>query len=79
MEGWLVINLEPPCLGFAADTEATDLQRRSTLRAVSADEVRRALLTLGISVSDHWPIDEYTARIHCHIPEETLRKLKLTI
>jgi hypothetical protein len=81
VEGILVVNLDPPYVGFVQndDKQASDHKRlRGALRNCTLPELRQMLLELGaISPQQQWPPRDCTIRVPGSFSAATLAKVGL--
>jgi hypothetical protein len=77
MKGCLVINLEPPYIGFEETDTPENKAGRFRIRRSCPEEIGRILRSQGVSLGQHWPIDDYVAHIPWILTEEELTELQL--
>jgi len=80
IEGMLVINLEPPYIGFSESSDAAAGSGSPSYewRHCSQDDIRDLLIELGvISTTQSWPPRECLLRLTLPVPKKALKRLGL--
>lgn len=81
LEGILVVNLDPPYVGFVkkhGNQSGDDKRMHGSLRNCSLPELRQMLIELGaISPQQQWPPRDYMIRLPGSFSEATLAKIGL--
>lgn len=77
MNGFLVINLEPPYIGFYHSGSSANAAKRNRLRRSTPEEIGVLLRSLGVPLGQNWPCEDYVARIPYRFSQDELARLKL--
>lgn len=87
VEGILVVNLDPPYIGFVSKNSAKSPKSPSeskrlkgSLKSCSSEELRQMLIELGaITQQQHWPPKDCTMRVPGSYPSALLEKMGLAM
>lgn len=79
IEGTLIINLDPPYIGFAhQDNYINNSQKKHSWRHCSLDEIKDLLVELQVvSSQQHWPLRECVLRLPLRVPKSVMVRLGL--
>jgi hypothetical protein len=77
MKGCLVITLDPPYIGFAEGGTLRTTHKLFLSRSSSPEEIGDVLRFHGVSLGQHWPIEDYVACIPCILSDEDLARMHL--
>lgn len=76
VEGMLIINLDPPYVGFTSDVKYSPLQKESCWHNSTEHEIKELLHELGVLQDGRtWPPEEYVARVPVRLSGAELERL----